>query len=180
MIMNELWKDIEGFEGLYQISNTGIVKSLPKTWVSGIGKILSHNGIIIKQSMNSCGYMHVRICKNKAYKTLKVHRLVASAFLENNMNYTHVHHIDNNKLNNNLSNLMWCSGRQNAIWKNELKNGKTSKHVGVDFNKKHNKYRARIIVNGFQKSLGYYNTEDEARLAYVNAVRHYDGITIDL
>lgn len=171
--MELIWKDILGYEGLYQVSNSGLVKSLPKQWVNGIGKLQSHNGIILRQCINSEGYCGVALSKNKISKSFRVHRLVISAFCENKNNLPYVDHIDADKQNNNISNLRWCTGRQNAIWKNEKNIKKSCKSVGVDFYKITNRYRARIIIDGIQKNLGYYKTEEEAKFAYDSALNEY-------
>jgi len=168
--MKEIWKDISGYEGLYQVSNLGRVKSLPKSWISGIGKIVSHDGMVLRPSINSDGYKMVSLSKDKKSKSHKIHRLVAETFLENNENLPQIDHIDSDKTNNVVNNLRWCYGRQNATWKNEKKKGKSSKYVGVDFCKRVNKFRARIIIEGFQHSLGYYKNEEEARYAYLSKV----------
>jgi hypothetical protein len=168
--MEVIWKDIPGYEGLYQVSNTGLVKSLPKIWVNGIGKLQSHNGIILKQYINADGYCGVALSKNKTSKSFKAHRLVISAFCENVNNLPFVDHIDADKQNNNITNLRWCTGRQNAIWKNEKNTKKSCKSVGVDIHKASKMYRARIIIDRNQKCLGYYKTEEEAKFAYDNAV----------
>lgn len=97
--MNEVWKDIPGFEGRYQVSNLGNVKSLVYT-----------HPRILKTGINSNGY--ARVClPNK--KWVFVHRLVAESFVPNEHNYPVVNHLDENRLNNIASNLEWCTQKQN-------------------------------------------------------------------
>ena len=104
--MEEVYKDIEGYEGLYQVSNKGNVKSL-----------VNHNGVsiekLLKPSINSNGYLKVRLFKNKTSKYLYVHRLVAKSFIENNNNLPCINHKDECKTNNVVENLEWCSYKYN-------------------------------------------------------------------
>ena len=106
MSREEIWKDIKGYEGLYQVSNFGEVCSSYK--YKGIQKHLLHKGV------NRCGYYIVSLRKDKKDKTYLVHRLVAKAFLPNDTNQPVVNHIDGNKLNNNINNLEWCSHSHNT------------------------------------------------------------------
>ncbi|WP_182006269.1 NUMOD4 domain-containing protein [Priestia aryabhattai] len=111
--MEEIWKDIEGFEGFYQISNTGKVKSLPKTM--GNKNHLSPVRIL-KNKVDKYGYECIKLCDQKEKGKIKyrtIHRLVANAFIDNPQNLKTVNHKDGNKLNNNVSNLEWASVKQN-------------------------------------------------------------------
>lgn len=100
--MNEIWKDIEEYEGIYQVSNLGRVKSLK------FGKEK-----IIKGRNNSMGYLYVALCKEGKIKYFRVHRLVASAFIPNSNNLFEVNHKDENPLNNRIDNLEWCDRKYN-------------------------------------------------------------------
>lgn len=105
--MKEIWKDIVGYEGLYQVSNLGRVKSLNKMagWSDRAEKILTPRKIQ--------GYLIAHLgCCNK-FKNMSVHRLVATAFIPNRENKPCVNHIDGNKLNNNVENLEWCTRSEN-------------------------------------------------------------------
>lgn len=99
--INEQWKPVEGYEGLYEISNLGRVKSLN----------YNHTGKerILKPIKNIWGYLQVNLCRNGKVKRFFVHRLVASAFLPNPEGFEQVNHIDENKTNNVVSNIEWCS-----------------------------------------------------------------------
>lgn len=99
---NEIWKDIEGYEGLYQVSNKGRVKSFH----SGEGKIM-------KPGTHPLGYKSVTLFKDKKGKVAKVHRLVAQAFIPNPENLPVINHKDENPSNNNVENLEWCTQKYN-------------------------------------------------------------------
>ena len=96
----EAWKDIEGYEGLYQVSNFGKVKSL-KT------------NKILKPAPNSCGYLQVALSKDGKAKKFYVHRLVATTFLSNKEELPEIDHINNDKKDNRVANLQWISKVEN-------------------------------------------------------------------
>jgi hypothetical protein len=98
--MKEIWKDVVGYEGKYQISNLGRIKSL-----KGTQKIK-------KSTINNRGY-RLTLLGYKPRKSFYIHRLVAQAFIPNPNNYPQVNHIDGNKLNNCVDNLEWCSQLDN-------------------------------------------------------------------
>ena len=104
----EIWKDIEGFEGLYQVSNMGNVKSLN----------YNHTGKerIMKPQKSSNGYLQVKLWKDGKAKRYLVHRLVANAFLDNSDNLPEVNHKDENKENNHVDNLEFCSRSYNCSY----------------------------------------------------------------
>lgn len=104
--MEEVWKDIEGYEGLYEISNLGNVKSL-----------VNHNGVSREKILNPTivkGYKKVNLYKNKTSKIYAVHRLVAQAFLPNPHKLPCINHKDENKQNNVVINLEWCTNKYNT------------------------------------------------------------------
>ena len=103
--MKEIWKDIKGYEGLYQISNLGNVKSTNKN-------------IIKKPSSLPKGYLRIGLYKNSKTKYFYLHRLVAEAFIPNPNNLPCVNHKDCNPQNNEVSNLEWISYEENNSYKN--------------------------------------------------------------
>lgn len=102
----EEWKNIRGYEGLYQISNFGRVKSLPK-----INRKFER---VLNCNINNCGYVRVKLCRHGDNKWVSVHRLVALYFIDNTSDKCCVNHIDGNKLNNHVSNLEWVTVSENT------------------------------------------------------------------
>ena len=105
--MNEVWKGIKGYEGKYQISSFGRVKSLKDKYGNYREKIL-------KQKKDDLGYYRINLYKFYKSKTFLVHRLVAEAFIENPNNYKEVNHRDENPSNNKVDNLEWCTAEYNV------------------------------------------------------------------
>jgi hypothetical protein len=113
----EIWKDIIGYEGLYKVSNLGNIMSLEKHIINHSDKrIQIRPPRLLKQHKNQFGYMKVWLYKNSKRKEYAVHRLVASAFIDNPDNKPCVNHIDNNRENNNANNLEWCTYKENSQW----------------------------------------------------------------
>jgi hypothetical protein len=111
--MTEVWKDIEGYEGLYQVSNFGRVKSCEKMVVHFRGGFRKLKEKVRKLSKDSDGYLILDLHKDGVGKFKKVYRLVANAFLENNSNKSQVNHINGIKHDNKIDNLEWCTNSEN-------------------------------------------------------------------
>ena len=112
----EVWKDIKGLEGKYQISSLGRVKSLLRYAKSRNGSFRIHKERILKGGMNIWGYKIFQLCRGEGKRTYilnSAHRLVAEAFIPNLENKRTVNHKDGNKLNNCVSNLEWCTYSEN-------------------------------------------------------------------
>lgn len=103
--MQEIWKDIEGYEGLYQVSNLGNVKSLNYRNMK--------KPHLLKPKVTHDGYYRLNLCKDGILKSRTIHILVARAFIPNPDNKPQVNHIDGNKQNNCVSNLEWVTGKEN-------------------------------------------------------------------
>lgn len=104
--MYEVWVDITGYEGKYQISNKGKVRSLD----------YHRQGIVKELALkNSRGYLIVGLTKNAKKTFYSVHRLVANAFIPNPLKLPQVNHIDTNKMNNSISNLEWVTAQDNTV-----------------------------------------------------------------
>ena len=104
----EEWKDIKNYEGLYQISNFGNVKSLKKK--AGHSTRCEK---ILKTHLDKDGYVYVTLCKNNKTHLATIHRLIAEAFIPNPDNLPQINHKDEDKTNNNIDNLEWCTCKYN-------------------------------------------------------------------
>lgn len=113
--MKEIWKDINGYEGIYQISNLGNVKSLDRYVNSAIknNSKVKRKGQLLKPKLNQ-GYYEVSLIVGNNRKWFKVHRLVAEAFIPNPNNYPQINHKDEIKTNNRVDNLEWCDAKYNC------------------------------------------------------------------
>ena len=127
--MKEVWKDIENYEGYYQVSNLGRVKSKTREVVYCNGNKHIYYGFELKQSLDTNGYKTVCLCKDNSPKTFKVHRLVAQAFIDNPNNYGYINHKDENKTNNHMNNLEWCDIRYNNTYGTRLE--RVAKKEGI-------------------------------------------------
>ena len=145
----EEWKDVIGYEGIYQISNQGRVMSL------NFGKTK-----IRKPSFHRDGYLKIILRKNKRYKTFLIARLVAQHFLPDWDKSLQVDHINGVRTENHVDNLRMVTGSQNGRSFQKVR-GK-SKFRGVCWMKDRKKWRARIMVDGEWKMLGDFDDEEEA------------------
>lgn len=107
--MKEIWKDIKGYEGLYQVSNLGNVRSVDRVVNYKDGRKRLWKGRILKPKKDRYGYLLCDLCKKSKVKTITIHRLVAETFLPNPNNLPEINHKDENKDNNCVSNLEFCS-----------------------------------------------------------------------
>ena len=106
----EVWRDIEGYDGLYQVSNQGRVKSLERK--DCLGRIVKER--ILKPGVVSDGYLFVVLCAGGKRKKFFVHRLVCQAFHKNPNNKPEVNHVNEDKADNRACNLEWCTRRDNC------------------------------------------------------------------
>lgn len=120
----EVWRDIKGYEGVYQVSNLGRVKRMPlgKQWPYR----KTHNNIR-KPKLTKQGYLSVNLSKNNKVKCYFIHRLVAEAFIPNPYNYPVVNHLDENPLNNIVDNLEWCTHYHNCMYGHAREKQKASR-----------------------------------------------------
>ena len=137
--MIEIWKDIKDYEGLYQISNLGRIKSLYNYRRDGTN--------ILKPKIKH-GYYQIGLRKNGIRKFYNVHRLVAIAFIPNPNNLPCVNHKDENKLNNNINNLEWCTIAYNNTYGTRIERvvKKTGKHV-IQFDLQNNQIKEYISIS---------------------------------
>ena len=178
--MEEVWKDVEGYEGLYQVSNLGNIRSMPRKWCK------TKSVKILEPIVRKDGYMQITFSKEGISENFLIHRLVANAFIPNIDNLPQINHIDEVKSNNNSKNLEWCTSLYNnnygtkiqrTIDKNNKKvnqydlNGKyiktweSIKQAQDYYNIKHissccNLNKSYSTVNGFQWRFYSGNTDD--------------------
>lgn len=154
--MIEEYRDIPGYDGKYQVSNFGNVKSLNYR-LKGIEKVL-------KPRINDNGYFYLNLYKDKKQKTFKIHQLVAIVFLDHKPNGMNdiINHKDNFKLNNRLDNLEITTPRVNSsIHK---------KDAGVNWHKRHKRFQAHVYISGKLVYLGYYDNIQDGLDIYEKAV----------
>ena len=160
--MIEVWKDIEGYEGLYQVSNLGSIKRLERydTYKSGI--VHHYEELILSPRINKFGYYYLDLSKDRKSHTFRVHCIVAKAFIPNPNNLPCINHKDENKLNNYIhinedgsvdfekSNLEWCSKAYNNTY-NGIRS-RAGKNIG----------KPLIAFDGVHKLGTYFSSETEA------------------
>ena len=167
---NEIWKDVINYEGLYQVSNFGGVKSLKRKVRNSETTFRTVQPRIVKPSNNGKGYLIVDIGKNSKRYKMTVHKLVAMAFLDHDPKESKliIDHIDNDKSNNNLSNLQLITYRENNS--KDIKGG-TSKFIGVHWVTAKNRWRADIQIEGKKIYLGLFKCELLASKAYQDKLK---------
>jgi hypothetical protein len=165
--MIEQWKHIIGYEGLYQISNLGNVKSIR----------FDKEKLLLPQ-INSKGYYFVVLCDKTKRKQIQIHQLVAMAFLNHipcKMEFV-INHINFDKKDNKVSNLEIVTNRENSNRKH-LKS--TSEYTGVSFEKDRNKWTAQIKINGKRVLLGRFLNEIDASNAYQSKLKELTNKTTE-
>lgn len=161
--MNEIWKDVVGYEGIYQVSTLGRIKAKERIVNAKGNSIRKIREAIIQPEINFNGYLTVRLVNNGARMRHRIHLLVWDAFgnAERNRKNIVVDHIDNNKVNCRFDNLQLLTARENLI-KGKKKPGRLT---GAYFNG--HTWFSQIIINGIRKYLGSFNNEIEAHKAYM-------------
>ena len=156
--MQEIWKDVNGYEGSYQVSNLGNIKSLDR--VDFANRKLT--GSIMKPNKSKF-YYSVGLSKNGKTKTYRIHSLMALVFLNHKPSRNiHVDHINGNRFDNNLNNIRIVTARENCF------NTNKKPRLGYSFYPSRNKYKVQVYLNKKSTYLGYFNTEQEAKDAYNN------------
>lgn len=128
-MMEPIWKDVSGFEGIYQVSNDGQIKSISRNIFNGKAFYISKERILL-QRYNKKGYKVVDLSKNNKHSYHLVHRLVAKAFIPNIKNNPQINHKDGDKTNNNFLNLEWCTNSENQKHAYKLELKITAKNAG--------------------------------------------------
>lgn len=147
--IEEIWKDIPGYEGLYQVSNLGRVKSLHYR------NKYSKKEQILKSRNNGDGYLSVILKNKKKY----IHRLVAETFISNSNNFSEINHKDENKANNCIDNLEWCTRKYNCNY--GTKNERVGKKV-IQYDKKMNKIKEYKTISEASRETNIFNSSISA------------------
>lgn len=156
----EIWKNIKGYEGLYQVSNLGEIKSFKLNKERILKKMETHKG-----------YICVDLSFKGKKRRVPVHRIVAEAFIPNPENKKQVDHIDENKLNNKTSNIRWLTNRENV---SEYRSKRGNKVVGVHYSKKQKKFISQIYISGVTYSLGMFDNINDAEKNYQKALNNWN------
>lgn len=168
--LEEEWRDIPEYEGIYQISNLGRVKSLERRVVYRNGNTRLVSSKILKSNKTPNGYLKVVLAKEGSRYTVLVHHLMSIVFLNHipSAGNLIVDHKDDDKLNNRKDNLQIITIREN---RNKSISKNSSKYPGVTWHSRDKVWQARIQIAGNRKHLGYFKSEKEAHIAYQNKLK---------
>lgn len=164
----EIWKDIVSFEGLYQASNLGNIKSCKK--IDSIGRHKKEK--ILKKNIGKDGYFVVGLCKNGKVTTRSIHRLIIETFL--GKSELQVNHKNRNRNDNNIENLEYVSCRDNIMHK--YINRENHLSGAYRDNRCKNKWSSAISIGNKKHYLGKFNSQEEAHLAYLKACENFNII----
>lgn len=171
----EIWKDVVGWEGFYEVSSLGRVKSLPRLIPKGTGQWETKERIL-KSPLSGNGYPTVHLCKNGTHKAARVHQLIAIAFLNHAIdgNKVVIDHINGIKTVNRIWNLRIVTHRfNNSVGERKNKDKFTSHHIGVCWEKSRKKWHSQIRVGSELKYLGRFINEIDASNAYQSALKKF-------
>lgn len=165
----EEWRPIVGFEGLYEVSNTGQVRSLDRCLVNSLGRSVFIKGKLLKIYDNTFGYKFVSLVMDKHSSPTYVHRLVAQAFIPNPQGLPQVNHKDENKSNNRVENLEWCTAKYNMNYgsrmektrETKLKTGTYSGLSNKEYQREYYKKNRDLILSRKKEEREKYNEEKE-------------------
>ena len=147
--MIEEWRPIVGYEGLYEVSNTGQVRSFDRYVKYSNGRLHLHKGKVLSPIKDRDGYLQVNLCYSGRINSIKIHRLVAQAFIPNSDNLPYVNHKDEVKTNNSVDNLEWCDVKYNN-----------------NYGSRKDKARDTLIKNGYWTGLRCGLSKKEYNLKY--------------
>lgn len=178
--MEEIWKDIKGYEKMYQISNCGRIRSLSRFINNNkedgsIGFYLKEK--IKNQCISKTGYYICTLYKKGKGRTFKVHRLIAEAFIDNPSNYPIINHKDGNKLNNAIDNLEWCDYSYNN--KEAYRQGLKEKNLKwiVECNKRKRKKVNQYDLNNnlIKQWKSIHEAENQTKIHHINIIKVCKG-----
>jgi hypothetical protein len=153
-LAHEVWRDVVGYEGLYQVSSVGRVKSLSSPITSANGDVRIKNERIMKQILNAYGYPQLTLHKNGHSKLCRTHRLVAQAFIPNPNNLPVVDHINAIRNDNRVENLRWVTTAENVQHAIELGNGSYKKLVEIGRTEEAQRRRLKAVSRPVIRSDG--------------------------
>lgn len=174
----EIWKDIRDYEGYYQVSNLGRIKSLPRLVNCSNDPVSKRSRSVKERILKESKidwYKDVSLSKNYKSKSFKIHRLVALAFLDNPEKYKEVNHKNGIRSDNRVINLEWCSRSQNAL--HAHRNGlikQKNKYRGICLVNRPNGrkvWQASVLIDGKDNYIGHYKTEEEAHFGQMVFIR---------
>ena len=167
----EVWKDISGYEGLYQVSNYGRILSLKFNHKENNARVLKP--IYVR------GYLCVNLYKNKIIKMAKIHRLVAEAFIPNPKKLPEINHKSENKTENYVGNLEWCDSKYNNNYGTKVKRAIETKNVLYGKTEEEKKLRKRETANKWRANnserLKSYMKEYRKKESYKKKVQEYNA-----
>lgn len=180
--IKEIWKDIPDYEGYYQVSDLGRVRSLDRVVIFVDGRERFYRGRLIEGSVDGGGYKQTTLSLNGRCQCLSFSRLVAMTFLghEPNGHKLVVDHINGDKSDDRVENLRIVTHRANVstCFRSDEESF-SSQHVGVNWDKRLSKWKAQIYHNGVSTGLGYYDTEIEASNTYQSALSNIKDGSFD-
>ena len=158
--MSEEWRPIEGYEGLYEVSSYGRVRSLDRYVKTCYEAYKLHKGKILSPAKDKNGYLKVHLCCNGKHNIIRVHRLVCKAFIPNPDNLPEVNHKDEDKTNNSVDNLEWCDHSYNISYgtrterqkKTNIQNGFWTGLSKEEYMKKYNQDRKEYRKKWYQEN----------------------------
>lgn len=170
---DEQWRPVVGYEGIYEVSDHGRVRSLDR--FNHIGR--RYRGRVLRPSTDRGGYQRVVLSQNGNCKTAKIHSLVLEAFVGPRPDGLHVCHGDSNPANNHLSNLRYATQSENQGRDANLHHNYTSRFNGVAWKKRNSKWEVRARIGGKKKHIGYFHCERDAARGF-NAYCKQQGLDL--
>jgi hypothetical protein len=171
--MEEIWKPVKGFEGMYEVSDQGRVRVNRPVRASRLEDCFSDGSRPLRQHCRG-GYYHValRFSKYSKPQNIAVHKLVAEAFIGPRPKGKHINHIDKRPTNNKAANLEYVLPRENINHGLMFRDTATNLRGSYKAGKDRENYRSVISVDGQDITLGMFDTPEEAHIAYLAAVHH--------